>query len=195
MKRQKITSMYLALIIATIFIFPYNTFGQTGMQFLRTPDIYFSNLPGYNFTPHYAFVDDYEGGQLRMHYIDEGPQNAPTVLLLHGNPTWSYMFRDVIVRLNSAGYRTIAIDYIGMGRSDKPTDFDDYTYDRHVGWTAQMFQYLDSTLNLGSLVIFGHDYGTPIGIRLMNEFFPIDLMDLLMQMHLYQMEHIFHLHI
>jgi haloalkane dehalogenase len=145
---------------------------QPGMDYLRTPEARFENLAGYDFEPHYVFVDDYEGGQLRMHYIDEGPVSGPTVLMIHGNPTWVYQFRHVILPLNAAGYRTIAVDLIGMGRSDKPAAFDDYTYDRHVGWVSQLFAQLDSALELGSVVIFGHDYGTPIGIRLMNEYFP-----------------------
>jgi len=118
------------------------------------------------------YVNDYEGGQLRMHYIDEGPVDAPTVLMIHGNPTWIYQFRDVIPLLNAAGYRTVAIDLMGMGRSDKPTDSLDYSYDRHVGWTTQLFSKIDSALNLGQVTIFGHDYGTPIGIRMMVEHFP-----------------------
>lgn len=145
---------------------------KSGMEFLRTPENRFENLPGYPFAPHYVYVDDYEGGQLRMHYVDEGPKDAPTLLMIHGNPTWSYLFRDVLPYLNDAGYRTIMIDLIGMGRSDKPTQIDDYTYDRHLGWVKQMFDHLDATLNLGQVVIFGHDYGTPLGIRLMNEHYP-----------------------
>ncbi|AQQ09098.1 Haloalkane dehalogenase [Sedimentisphaera cyanobacteriorum] len=145
---------------------------SAGMPYLRTPESRFDSLPGYDFTSNYFMVDDYEGGQLRMHYIDEGPKAAPTILMLHGNPTWTYQFREIIPILNEAGYRTILVDYIGMGRSDKPTVFGDYTYDRHVGWVKQMFDHLDSTLNLGQVVIFGHDYGTPIGIRLMAEHYP-----------------------
>jgi len=139
---------------------------------LRTPDSRFTNLDGYNYAPHYFDVDDYEGGQLRMHYIDEGPVNAPTVLMIHGNPTWIYQFRHVIPLLNAAGYRTVAIDLMGMGRSDKPTDSLDYSYDRHVGWVSQLFTKIDSALNLGQVTVFGHDYGTPIGIRMMVESYP-----------------------
>ena len=142
------------------------------MDALRTPEARFENLPGYAFTPRYVMVDDYEGGQLRMHYIDEGPRGAPTVLMLHGNPTWTYLFRELVPILNRAGYRTVVVDYIGMGRSDKPTAFDDYTYDRHVGWVRQLFEQIDRDRALGRVTIFGHDYGTPIGIRLMAEHFP-----------------------
>ena len=142
------------------------------INFLRTPDSRFVNLDGYNYAPNYFYVNDYEGGQLRMHYLDEGPVNAPTVLMIHGNPTWVYQFRHVIPLLNAAGYRTIAIDLMGMGRSDKPTDSLDYSYDRHVGWVSQLFTKIDSALNLGQVTIFGHDYGTPIGIRMMVENYP-----------------------
>ena len=155
--------------IGLIFNF-YLSFSQ--VSYLRTPDSRFTNLDGYNFAPHYFDVNDYEGGQLRMHYIDEGPVNAPTVLMIHGNPTWIYQFRDVIPLLNAAGYRTIAIDLMGMGRSDKPTDSMDYSYDRHVGWVTQLFSKIDSALNLNQVSIFGHDYGTPIGIRMMVEHYP-----------------------
>lgn len=151
-------------------LFAQNAFAQ--INYLRTSDSRFASLDGYSFDPHYFYVDDYEGGQLRMHYIDEGPRDAPTVLMIHGNPTWIYQFRNIIPPLNAAGYRTIAIDLMGMGRSDKPTDSLDYSYDRHVGWVTQLFTKIDSALNLGSVTIFGHDYGTPIGIRMMVEHFP-----------------------
>ncbi len=143
------------------------------VNYLRTPDSRFAKLDGFNYTPHYFYVNDYEGGQLRMHYLDEGPVDAPTVIMIHGNPTWIYQFRDVIPLLNAAGYRTIATDLMGMGRSDKPTDSLDYSYDRHVSWTTQLFSKIDSALNLNEVTIFGHDYGTPIGIRMMVEHFPI----------------------
>ena len=145
---------------------------HSNVEFLRTPDERFENLDGYDFEPNYVYVDDFEDGKLRMHYLDEGPENAPTIFLIHGNPTWSYQFRDVIRLFNEAGYRTIAIDLMGTGRSDKPVDLEYYTYDRHVKWVAQLFEQIDSDLQLGQVSIFGHDYGTPIGIRLMHEYFP-----------------------
>jgi haloalkane dehalogenase len=145
---------------------------HSNVEFLRTADERFENLDGYDFEPNYVFVDDFEGGKLRMHYLDEGTENAPTIFLIHGNPTWSYQFRDVISLFNEAGYRTIAIDLMGTGRSDKPVDLEYYTYDKHVEWVAQLFEQIDSDLELGQVSIFGHDYGTPIGIRLMNEHYP-----------------------
>jgi len=143
------------------------------MDFLRTPDSRFVALSGYDFPPNYVFVDDYEGDSLRMHYIVAGPDDSPAVLMIHGNPTWCYQFREVIPHIVDAGYRAIAIDLIGMGRSDKPADFDDYTYDRHAGWVSQIFAHLDSSLDLDRVTIFGHDYGTPFGIRLMAEHYPL----------------------
>ena len=170
----KYLSIIRLLSISTIFILiaAVPLTAQSGMDYLRTHDSRFNNLPGYDFEPHYAYVDDYEGGKLRMHYADEGPKGAPAVIMVHGNPTWSYQFRDLVPILNKAGYRTILIDLIGMGRSDKPTDFDDYTYDRHVGWVSQLITHIDTALGLSRITYFGHDYGTPIGIRLMNEHFP-----------------------
>ena len=164
---------YYKLTTAIILILVFSIqLSNAQVNYLRTPDSRFANLDGYNYAPHYFYVNDYEGGQLRMHYIDEGPAGAPTVIMIHGNPTWIYQFRDVIPLLNAAGYRTIAIDLMGMGRSDKPTDSLDYSYDRHVGWATQLFTKIDSALNLNEVTIFGHDYGTPIGIRMMVEHFP-----------------------
>ena len=98
------------------------------MQALRTPDERFTNLPDYPFQPHYIDVDDTEGGLLRLHYVDEGLRNAPVVLMLHGEPTWSYLYRKMIPIVVNAGYRVIAPDLIGFGRSDKPSLRTDYTY-------------------------------------------------------------------
>jgi len=167
---MNIKQLLTILLILGLVFNTYSSFAQ--VNYLRTPDSRFVNLDGYNYAPHYFYVNDYEGGQLRMHYIDEGPVGAPTVIMIHGNPTWIYQFRDVIPLLNAKGYRTIAIDLMGMGRSDKPTDSLDYSYDRHVGWVTKLFTKIDSALNLGQVSIFGHDYGTPIGIRMMVEHFP-----------------------
>lgn len=164
MKKFKFIIYKQITVISLIFIFSIH-WSYAQVNYLRTPDSPFTNLDGYNYEPHYFYVNDYEGGQLRMHYIDEGPVGAPTVIMIHGNPTWIYQFRDVIPLLNAAGYRTIAIDLMGMGRSDKPADSLDYSYDRHVGWVTQLFTKIDSALNLNEVIIFGHDYGTPIGIR------------------------------
>ena len=99
------------------------------MTAIRTPDDRFSNLPGYDFEPHYVDI-----GGLRMHYVDEGPADAAPVLLLHGEPSWSYLYRKMIPPLAAAGHRVIAPDLIGFGKSDKPTEQDDYTFSLMLGF-------------------------------------------------------------
>ena len=99
------------------------------MEVLRTPDERFLKLPGFPFLPHYVEVRG-----LRMHYLDEGPRGAAPLLLLHGEPSWSYLYRKMIPVFTAAGLRAIAPDLIGFGRSDKPARREDYTYQRHVDW-------------------------------------------------------------
>lgn len=135
------------------------------MQALRTPDECFAHLPGYPFTPHYVMVDDTEGGQLRMHYVDEGDRQAPVVLMLHGEPSWSYLYRKMIPLIVAAGYRAIAPDLIGFGRSDKPTERNDYTYQRHVDWVRSLLVQLDLT----EITLVCQDWGGLIGLRLVGE--------------------------
>lgn len=133
------------------------------MDFLRTPDERFVDLPDFPFAPHYAQVDDLEGGTLRMHYLDEGPADAAPVLLMHGEPSWSYLYRHVIPGLVAAGHRCIAPDLVGLGRSDKPTRMQDHTYARQVAWMSQLiFERLDLT----HMTFFGQDWGGMIGLRL-----------------------------
>jgi haloalkane dehalogenase len=128
---------------------------------LRTPDERFADLPGYPFEPHYADV----GEGLRMHYVDEGPPAADPVLLLHGEPSWSYLYRKMIPVIAGAGLRAIAPDLIGFGRSDKPTERSDYTYERHVGWVHALIEKLD----LQNATLFGQDWGGLIGLRVAAE--------------------------
>ncbi len=133
------------------------------MQILRTPDERFENLPGYPFAPHYADVNDGDGGSLRVHYVDEGPAHAAPVLLMHGEPSWSYLYRHMIPLLVAAGHRVIAPDLVGFGRSDKPTETGDYTYARHVAWMRELlFDHLD----LHEITFFGQDWGGLVGLRL-----------------------------
>jgi haloalkane dehalogenase len=127
---------------------------------LRTPDHRFQNLEGFPFEPHYIDVENPDGDPLRMHYVDEGPSNANPVLLLHGEPTWSYLYRKMIPGLVAAGYRVIAPDQIGFGRSDKPTEKSDYTVARHVGWIRECIVQLD----LRDATFFGQDWGSLIGL-------------------------------
>jgi len=135
------------------------------MKALRTPDERFADLPDFPFTPNYLSVDDTEGGTLRLHYVDEGDQNAPVVLMLHGEPTWSYLYRKMIPIVVKAGYRVIAPDLIGFGRSDKPSQRSDYTYQRHVDWIRELL----TQLNLQNITLVCQDWGGLIGLRLVGE--------------------------
>ncbi len=123
----------------------------------RTPDERFARLRGYAFAPHYADV-----GGLRMHYVDTGPRRGPAVVLLHGEPTWSYLYRTMIDGFVEAGYRVLAPDLIGFGRSDKPGAVADYSYQRHVDWTST---WLD-TVGVDGITLFCQDWGSLIGLRL-----------------------------
>lgn len=135
------------------------------MKVLRTPDERFSDLPGYPFEPHYAEVPDGEGGLLRIHYVDLGPADAEVVLCLHGEPTWSFLYRKMIPVFVDAGYRAVAPDLVGFGRSDKPASRRDYTYQRHVDWTAAWLRELD----LARVTLVCQDWGGLIGLRLVAE--------------------------
>ena len=136
------------------------------MKYLRTPDERFNNLDGYPFEPNYASINDTEGGHLRVHYLDEGPADGEVVLLMHGQPTWSYLYRNMIPGLVAAGFRVVVPDLIGFGRSDKPTDIDDYTYARHVAWMSEWLE----ALNLEKVSLFCQDWGGLIGLRLVSAF-------------------------
>lgn len=135
------------------------------MDFLRTPDSRFDNLEGYPFAPHYRDVTAPGTPSLRMHYIDVGPRDASPVLLLHGEPTWSYLYRTMIPPLLAAGHRVLAPDLIGFGRSDKPTRIEDYTYQRHVDWLTAWITGLD----LRDITVVVQDWGSLIGLRIAAE--------------------------
>jgi haloalkane dehalogenase len=132
------------------------------METLRTPDDRFVDLPDYDFGPNYAEVDDYDGGSLRVHYLDEGLSTASPVVLLHGEPTWSYLYRHMIGPLADAGHRVIVPDLPGFGRSDKPVERSDYTYARLVGWMQQL---LVDHLAIEDATLFGQDWGGLVGLR------------------------------
>jgi haloalkane dehalogenase len=136
------------------------------MNFKRTPDERFNTLVDYPFKPHYLQVDDGEGGELRIHYLDEGSAGGDVVLLLHGQPAWSYLYRHMIPPLVEAGFRVIAPDLVGFGRSDKPTQIEDYTYARHVAWMSDWLTQLDLT----GITVFLQDWGSLIGLRLVAAF-------------------------
>jgi len=135
------------------------------MDVLRTPDSRFANLAGYPFEPHYLDVTASDTEPLRMHYVDEGPADGPPVVLLHGEPTWSYLYRTMIPPLAAGGHRVLAPDLIGFGRSDKPTREADYTYLRHVEWVTSWFEKLDLT----GVTLFVQDWGSLIGLRIAAE--------------------------
>jgi haloalkane dehalogenase len=130
------------------------------MEHLRTPDDRFLNLPDYPFAPHYAEVDG-----LRMHYVDEGPRDAAPVLMLHGEPTWSYLYRFMVPIFAEAGMRAVAPDLIGFGKSDKPKKQDDYSYQRHMDWLTGWLEQLD----LRGITLVCQDWGSLLGLRLAAE--------------------------
>jgi len=130
------------------------------MKILRTPDERFASLPGYPFAPRYAQVDG-----LRLHYLDEGPRNGPVALLLHGEPSWSYLYRKLVPTLVAAGLRAVAPDLIGFGRSDKPARREDYTYQRHVDWLSGFVE----AVSLRDITLVCQDWGGLLGLRLVAE--------------------------
>ncbi len=127
---------------------------------LRTPDSRFENLPGYDFEPNYVEIEGY-----RVHYLDEGPADGDVVLMLHGEPTWSYLYRKMIPIISAAGYRAIVPDLIGFGRSDKPTDMDVHTYAFHVDTQSALVK----ALGLNDVTFVGQDWGGLIGLRVVAE--------------------------
>jgi haloalkane dehalogenase len=135
------------------------------MKALRTPDERFQDLAGYPFAPHYIDVADGEGGSLRMHYVDEGPRDGAVVLLLHGEPSWSYLYRKMIPGIVAAGYRAVAPDLIGFGRSDKPSEQSDYTFQRHIDWLTSFLTQVD----LRDVTLFAQDWGAVLGLRIAAE--------------------------
>jgi haloalkane dehalogenase len=135
------------------------------VKILRTPDARFAELPGYLFAPHYVEVPSGDGTRLRVHYVDEGPREAAPVLLLHGEPSWSYLYRKMIPILVAAGHRCVAPDLPGFGRSDKPAAREDYTYQRHVDWMRAVLEALDLT----RITLVCQDWGGLIGLRLAAE--------------------------
>jgi haloalkane dehalogenase len=133
------------------------------MKIVRTPDCRFENLKDYPFEPHYAEVDAGDGSRLLMHYVDEG--KGEVLLCLHGQPSWSYLYRKMIPVLVEAGYRVIAPDLVGFGKSDKPVDRADYTYVNHVSWMKGFMEVLD----LRDVTLICQDWGSLIGLRVVAE--------------------------
>ncbi|MFX0042776.1 MAG: haloalkane dehalogenase [Candidatus Hodarchaeota archaeon] len=130
------------------------------MKLLRTPDERFENLPDFPYEPHYVEVDE-----IRIHYLDEGPKSEEIILLMHGEPSWSFLYRYMIPILVKAGYRTLAPDLVGFGRSDKPSEQSDHTYLRHVEWITAWVKILD----LQNITLFCQNWGSLIGLRVAIE--------------------------
>src|SRR5947207_1513878 len=136
------------------------------MEALRTPDDRFTSLPDFSFAPHYVEVPSGDGDRLRVHHLDEGPRDGKVVLLMHGEPSWCFLYRKMIPTLVGAGLRCIAPDLVGFGRSDKPTDRASYTYAGHVEW---MRAALFDALELHEVTLVSQDWGGLIGLRLVGE--------------------------
>lgn len=136
------------------------------MIVLRTPESAFAGLTDYPYAPNHAEVSAGGGPSLRLHYLDEGPRDAAPILLMHGEPTWSYLYRKFIPPLVAAGHRVLAPDLIGFGKSDKPGARDDYSYERHVAWMSDWLTGLD----LKDITLFCQDWGGLIGLRLVAAF-------------------------
>jgi haloalkane dehalogenase len=132
------------------------------VEFLETPEERFLGLPDYPFAPRFREVDS---AGVRMHYVDEGPRDAAPVLMLHGEPSWSYLYRSMIPPCVAAGLRVVAPDLVGFGRSSKPTRTRDYTYQRHCDWVRAFVEELD----LREITLFGQDWGALLGLRLAAE--------------------------
>ena len=136
------------------------------LDVLRTPDAAFAAISDFPFAAHYCEITDARTGTpLRIHYIDEGPRDAPVVLMMHGEPTWCYLYRHMIAPVAAAGFRVVAPDLVGFGKSDKPAAKSDYSYAAHVGWMRQWLEALDLT----RITLACQDWGSLVGLRLLAE--------------------------
>jgi haloalkane dehalogenase len=136
------------------------------LDVLRTPDAAFAAISDFPFASHYCeIVDAKTGTPLRIHYVDEGPRDAPVVLMMHGEPTWCYLYRHMIGPVVAEGFRVIAPDLVGFGKSDKPAAKSDYSYAAHVGWMRQWLEALDLT----RITLACQDWGSLVGLRLVAE--------------------------
>ena len=135
------------------------------MRVLRTPHDRFADLPGFPFEPNYSQIPDGDGGTLRVHHVEAGPADGEVVLCLHGEPSWSFLYRKMLPPFAAAGYRAVAPDLVGFGRSDKPAERSDYTYQRHLDWLRA---WLDAT-GLEDVTLVCQDWGGLLGLRLAAE--------------------------
>ena len=136
------------------------------MEALRTPDERFADLPDFPYQPRHVEVSDGDGGTLRLAYVEDGPDDGETVLLLHGEPSWSFLYRRMIPVLSGAGLRFVAPDLVGFGRSDKPARQEDYSYARHVAWLREA---LFDRLDLRDVTLVCQDWGGLLGLRLVAD--------------------------
>ena len=165
---NKVFSILFIILIIGIVIFQYSRNTETNINYenfnlvapgiLRTPDERFDDLKDYPFKPNYLII-----GNTRIHYIDEGPKDGQIIYLLHGEPTWSYLFRKIIPTLVNEGYRVIAPDMVGFGKSDKYISIDDYSHQMHVDKMTQLIIELD----LKNITAHFHDWGGPVGLRVL----------------------------
>lgn len=163
----------LILLLAVLVLYNHYSVQSRGARpapdpaipMLRTPDSRFENLTDFPFAPHYLTITDPNLGELRVHYLDEGPDDGEVILLLHGQATWSYSFRKMIPPLVAAGYRVIVPDLIGFGRSDKPADWEQHSFERHVTWLDATLQ----ALRISGSTAFLFDWGGYFGLRLAAE--------------------------
>ena len=168
MKKIIYTIFLLSIIFLLIFQYSrnindeinYEKFNIVAPGVIRTPDVYFKNLDGYNFKPNYMVIND-----VRIHYLDEGPKDGEIIYLLHGEPTWSYLFRKMIPVFTDAGHRVIVPDMIGFGKSDKFESKHDYSYKHHVDVMKELVERLD----LKNATHFGQDWGGLVGLRVVAE--------------------------
>ncbi|MEP1142408.1 MAG: haloalkane dehalogenase [Henriciella sp.] len=135
------------------------------MEFVRTPEARFENLKEYDFDPNYLEIVTADGTPLRIHYLDEGPRDGELILCMHGQPSWSFLYRKMIPLLTEAGFRVIAPDLVGFGKSDKPISVDDYSYQAHVDWMTAWLTGLD----INDITLVCQDWGGLIGLRLAGE--------------------------
>ena len=136
------------------------------MKLLRTPDLRFENMPDYGFEPIYTAIKDEDGTEIRIHSVDYGPREAAPILLLHGEPSWSFLYRHMIRGLAERGHRVLAPDLVGFGKSDKPAEQSDYTFERHVDWMSKWLE----TNDVREATMFAQDWGGLIGLRLLARF-------------------------
>ena len=165
---NKVFSILFFVLVIGIVIFQYSRNTETNINYenfnlvapgiLRTPDERFDDLKDYPFKPNYLII-----GNTRIHYIDEGPKDGEIIYLLHGEPTWSYLFRKMIPTLIDEGYRVIAPDMVGFGKSDKYISVDDYSHQMHVDKMTQLIIELD----LKNITAHFHDWGGPVGLRVL----------------------------